>query len=138
MILGLVSLIVETPQIYDVALPRDLRDDLQIVHRNCEHLARMVNDVLSLAQIEAGRLVLHQEWVGLAEVVADAVESVRPLLDKKGLSARIEVPVDLPEVRCDRTRIQQVVLNLVSNAARFTSQGGIIVQATGGRPIRPR
>ncbi|NLF03220.1 MAG: response regulator [Anaerolineales bacterium] len=127
MILGLVSLIVETPEIYDVALPRDLREDLRIVHRNCEHLAGMVNDVLSLTQIEAGRLVLRQEWVSLTEIVCEAVESVRPLLNKKGLKASIETPDDLPDVHCDRTRIRQVILNLVSNAARFTSHGGITV-----------
>jgi len=128
MIIGLVGLMVETPEIYDVVLPPEMRDDLEIIHRNCVHLAGMINDVLDLTQMETGRLVLHRERVDLSEIIGSAVTSVRPLMDKKRLSLRVELPDSLPEVYCDRTRIQQVILNLVSNAARFTDQGGITVR----------
>jgi signal transduction histidine kinase/CheY-like chemotaxis protein len=128
MIIGLVSLMRETPEIYAVALSPDMRKDLEIVHRNCEHLAHMVNDVLNLTQMEAGRLVLHRERFDLQETIDAAVQSVLPLIKTKRLSLRQVVPSDLPKVYCDRTRIQQVVLNLVSNAARFTDSGGIVVK----------
>lgn len=127
MIIGLVSLMIDSPEIYAVDISPDMRRDLQIVNRNCEHLARMVNDVLNLTQIEAGRLVLHRERFELREAIVGAVTAVRPLLEKKGLALTEEIPDDLPLVYCDRTRIQQVILNLVSNAARFTEEGGISI-----------
>ncbi|MBN1977521.1 MAG: response regulator [Anaerolineae bacterium] len=127
MIIGLVSLMVETPEMYDVILPPEMSSDLEVVHRNCVHLANMVNDVLSLTQMEAGRLVLHKEQIDLRQLINSAVAAVHPLAEKKELSLKVEVPDGLPQVYCDATRIQQVILNLVSNAARFTVAGGITV-----------
>ena len=127
MIIGLVHLMVESPQIYAVTLPPEMNHDLAIVHRNCQHLSRMIDDVLDLTRAESGRLELHRESVDLAALVDTAVEAVRPLVEKKGLGIGIEVPDGLPRVSCDRTRIQQVVLNLVSNAARYTDAGRITI-----------
>ncbi len=129
MIIGLVGLMVDDPEVYHRELPPAVRQDLKIVHRNCEHLSSMVNDVLALSQAEAGRLTLHRERVDLAEVIDRALAVVRPLLEKKNLSVQVIVPDDLPEVYCDRTRIRQVILNLVSNAARFTEEGDITIRA---------
>jgi signal transduction histidine kinase/CheY-like chemotaxis protein len=128
MIIGLVSLMAETPEMYDVVLPPEMSSDLEVVHRNCVHLANMVNDVLSLTQMEAGRLVLHREQVDLRQLIDSAVTAVRPLVDKKGISLQVEVPDGPIQVYCDATRIQQVILNLVSNAARFTVAGRITVR----------
>ncbi|MCX7838270.1 MAG: HAMP domain-containing histidine kinase, partial [Anaerolineae bacterium] len=129
MIIGLVDLLLETPDIYGSDLPPALLEDLEIVHRNCEHLASMITDVLDLSQIEAGRLALHREQVNLAEVIERAVALTQPLIEKKGLSLQVSVPPDLPEVYCDRTRIRQVIVNLVSNAARLTERGSIRITA---------
>ena len=129
MIIGLIDLLVETPEVYGEALPPPLFEDLKIVHRNCEHLSSMVNDVLDLSQAEAGRLALRQERVSLAGIIDDAVTVVGSLVERKGLSLVIDVPPDLPLVYCDPTRIRQVVLNLVSNAARFTERGSITIRA---------
>jgi len=128
MIIGLVDLMAETPEIYDVTLSPRMREALQVVHRNCQHLSNMVNDVLDLTRIEADRVVLHRERVDIREVVDSAVEAVRSLLESKQLVFHAAVAEDVPEVYCDRTRIEQVVLNLISNAARFTKQGGITVE----------
>ena len=127
MIIGLVDLLVETPEVYGEALPEALTEDLGIVHRNCEHLASMINDVLALSQIESGNLVLHRERVGLADLVDKACAVVKPLLRKKRLRLENHIAENLPTVYCDPTRIRQVILNLVSNAARFTAHGGITV-----------
>jgi signal transduction histidine kinase/CheY-like chemotaxis protein len=132
MIIGLVHLMVESPQIYAVTLPPEMMHDLGIVHRNGQHLARMIDDVLDLTRAESGRLELHMEDVNLDVIVHSAVEAVRPLVEKKGLGIDIEVPADLPQVHCDRTRIQQVVLNLVSNAARYTEEGHIAISLESG------
>jgi signal transduction histidine kinase/CheY-like chemotaxis protein len=127
MIIGLVDLMVESPEMYDVTLSPRMREDLKTVHRNCEHLAEMVNDVLDLTRIEADRMVLHKERVDIRSVMESATDVVRPLLTGKHLALHISIPDDLPEVYCDRTRIEQVILNLMSNAARYTEAGGISV-----------
>jgi signal transduction histidine kinase/CheY-like chemotaxis protein len=127
MIIGLMDLLVEKPEVYGDKLPLALLDDLDIVRHNCEHLSAMINDVLDLSQAEAGHLALHKERVNLAHLITDAVTVVRPLLEKKRLDVRLAIPSDLPQVYCDPTRIRQVILNLVSNAARFTEAGGITV-----------
>lgn len=127
MIIGLVDLLVEAPDIYGKELPPLLLEDLEIVRRNCDHLSSMIDDVLDLSQAGAGQLALHKERVDLRETIERAVSIVDPLLEKKGLDREITVPDDLLEVYCDRTRIRQVILNLVSNAARFTEIGGITI-----------
>lgn len=127
MIIGMVELMVERPEIYDVALSPRMQEALQVVHRNCQHLAQMVNDVLDLTRLETDRMVLHRERVNVREVIESAVEAVQPLIESKKLALRIVDPEDFPLVYCDRTRIEQVVLNLLSNAARYTEEGGITV-----------
>ena len=129
MIIGLTDVLMDTPEIYGDELSPELLEDLKIVHRNCEHLSKMVNDILDLSQTAVGRLTLRREWTNLAEDIEAALTIVRPLLVKKELTLQVNIPVDLPSVNCDRTRISQVILNLVSNAARFTAQGGITLFA---------
>jgi len=130
MIIGLTDVLIEKPEVaYGDNLPEALLEDLKIVHRNCEHLSNMVNDVLDLSQTEMGRLTLHRDWVDLSQDIYSAVSIVQPLLEKKNLDMQTEIPEDLPQVYCDRTRIRQVILNLVSNAARYTEQGSITVSA---------
>ena len=128
MIIGLVDLLTETPEVYGAPLPYMLMEDLGIVQRNCGHLASMINDVLDLSQAEAGRLTLHREQTDLADIVEEARTVVQPLMQKKQLAFSSEIPSHLPPVFCDRVRIRQVLLNLLSNAARFTDKGGIRVQ----------
>jgi signal transduction histidine kinase/CheY-like chemotaxis protein len=127
MIIGLMDLLLETPEVYGERIPPALMEDLRIVHRNSDHLSSLVDDILALSQVESGRLTLHREEVDLREVVEGAVAVVQPLVRKKGLTLDVDVPDELPHVYCDRTRIRQVILNLVSNAARFTDQGRISV-----------
>jgi CheY-like chemotaxis protein len=79
--------------------------------------------------VEAEQVALTKERVTLQEVVSAAVVAVRPLFDSKGLSLEAEIPDDLPKVLCDPTRIRQVVLNLLSNAGRFTARGGVHIRA---------
>lgn len=127
MIIGLVELMVETPEIYAMVPSPKMRKDLATVHRNCEHLANMINDVLDLTRMDAGRLSLHRERADLREIIGSSIEAVKPLLDKKQLALQVTVPPNLPEIYCDRTRIEQVILNLLSNATRFTEEGGITI-----------
>ena len=130
MIIGLVELIVGAPEIYALELPPKVEKDLEVVLRNCRHLSGMIDDVLDLTRMEAGRVTLHKERVNLGAIIDEAVTVVSPLVEKKGLSVRVVIPDGLPLVYCDRTRIRQVILNLVSNAARFTEAGGITIDVT--------
>ncbi len=129
MIIGLVGLMVRRPYMYGREFPPDLWQDLQVVQRNCEHLASMVNDVLDLTRLDAGQIALRRESVRVTDIVHSALEIVGPLLERKGLGLTVDVPADLPPIVCDPTRIRQVVLNVLSNAARFTERGGITVGA---------
>jgi signal transduction histidine kinase/CheY-like chemotaxis protein len=131
MIIGLTGLMIDRPESYSKELPSDLRTDLEIIYRNSNHLGEMVNDVLDLSQTEVGRLTLHCEHIDLVEVIAEATKVVSPLVDKKRLSLVLNLPPRPLTVYCDRTRIHQVLLNLLSNAARFTEAGAIAVEVEG-------
>ncbi|MDI7276153.1 MAG: ATP-binding protein, partial [Anaerolineae bacterium] len=90
---------------------------------------RLVDDVLDLSQIEAGRMALRKEWAAVPEMVEAAVTAVRALFESKELYLEAEVAPDLPPLFCDATRIRQVLLNLLSNAGRFTDEGGVRIRA---------
>jgi signal transduction histidine kinase/CheY-like chemotaxis protein len=129
MIIGLIDTLTETPEIYGNNIPPVLLNDLEIVQRNSYHLASLINDVLDLSQTEAGQITLHREWVDLGTTIRNALLVVHPLLDKKKLNLEVIIPDGLEKVYCDETRIRQVILNLVSNAARYTEKGGVSVCA---------
>jgi len=126
-IIGMVNLMIEAPEIYAEPFPERAMEQLQIVYRNCQHLSSMIEDVLALSQVESGRMTLRREYVALEGVIDSAVTVVRPLAEQKRLSLSLSIPRDLPEVYCDRTRLRQVILNLLSNAARLTDRGEIRV-----------
>jgi signal transduction histidine kinase len=127
-IMGLVELMMDRSEIYSIALPPRMRDDLRIVHRNCMHLSAMIGDVLDLTQIEKGRLKLHRERVDLAALAESSVEAVRPLLERKHLAIRTRILGEVPRVFCDRTRVRQVIVNLLSNAVRHTDDGEVSIE----------
>jgi signal transduction histidine kinase/DNA-binding response OmpR family regulator len=129
MIIGFCEMITQAPETYGRDVPPALLADLAVVLRNSQHLSSLIDDVLDLSQIEAGQMPLTKELVSLAEVVQAAAIAVRPLFESKGLYLDTENIDDLPQVLCDRTRIHEVVLNLLSNAGRFTERGGVRVQA---------
>jgi len=129
MIIGFSEMITQTPHVYGDRLPAALLSDIATIHANSQHLARLVDDVLDLSQVEAGRMALSKEWSSVSELIRAATEVVRPLYETKGLYLRTEVPPNLPPILCDVTRIRQVVINLLSNAGRFTECGGVCVSA---------
>ncbi len=124
MIIGFSEMILESPEMYG-RVPPALLADLNVVYRNAEHLSELIDDVLDLSQIESKQMALVKEEASFAEIVDEAVTSVRPLFDSKGLDLHVDVQRDLPPVFCDRTRIREVFLNLLSNAGRFTEHGGV-------------
>ncbi len=93
------------------------------------HLLGLINDVLDLAKLEAGRLELALEPVDMHPVIAGVLSTARALVGNKPIELREDVSDNLPLVRADPTRVRQVLLNLLSNAAKFTDGGYIVVRA---------
>lgn len=128
MIIGFAEMITRSPHMYARKLPPALLADLEVIRRNSQELAELVNDVLDLSQIEARQMALTREYCSVAEIIQSAVTAVRPLFESKGLGLEVQVAEDLPQVFCDRLRIREVILNLLSNAGRFTDRGGVHLQ----------
>ena len=129
MIIGFCEMITEYPETYGWGIPQTLLDDLDVILRNGRHLADLINDVLDLSQIESGQLTLHRENTRLQEIVQAAAVAVQPLFTMKNLYLKTEVPDDLPALYCDPLRIREVIINLLSNAGRFTEEGGVTLRA---------
>jgi signal transduction histidine kinase/CheY-like chemotaxis protein len=127
MIIGLSSLMTGDQNLYRNPLPPELVEDMTVIHRNCSHLAKLVDDVLDLSRAEAGQLTIYREWTDISHEIEEAVSEIYPLLEKKKLELVLEMSDALPRVYCDRARIRQVVLNLMGNAARYTQHGSIRV-----------
>jgi signal transduction histidine kinase/CheY-like chemotaxis protein len=129
MIIGFSEMITQAPQVYGSRLPPALLADITAIQRNSQHLAKLVDDVLDLSQIDGGRMTLIKDWISLPEIVHEAVTAVRALYETKGLDLAVHLADDLPALYCDGTRVRQVILNLLSNAGRLTERGGVTVQA---------
>jgi signal transduction histidine kinase len=104
---------------------------LDVIRRSTERLHALVEDLLLVAQIEASRVELQREPLDLRQLVASAVETARPAADEKGVT--LAVVLDHPsEVTADKSRIAQVIDNLVSNAVKFTNDGGNVTVTLAG------
>ena len=105
------------------------RDALGRGRAAAEHLLALINDILDLAKIEAGKMPLHLEDVALREVTLEVTQQIEPMVRKKQLDFVIDVASDCPTIHTDRTKIKQILLNLLSNAVKFTTRGGVSVEA---------
>jgi len=105
------------------------RDALQRGRAAAEHLLALINDILDLAKIEAGKMPLHLEEVELREVVGEVTQQIEPMLRKKQLDFVIDIDGGCPALYTDRTKVRQVLLNLLSNAVKFTNKGRVAVVA---------
>lgn len=130
LIVGFVEVMYTTPHGYQgTVLSPDFLVDLGVVYRNAEHLQKLVDDVLDLAQLDTVQHALVFTNTDVGALVHEAANTARSLVTSRGLALEVNVEPDLPCVRLDRTRIKQVLLNLLSNAARYAEQGSITVSA---------
>lgn len=102
---------------------------LNRIQTNGQHLLGLINDILDISKIEAGRLTLCKESVQLDELIHGIMSTAIGLTREKPITLQQEIAPDLPPITIDRTRIRQVLLNLLSNAAKYTDEGTITVQA---------
>jgi signal transduction histidine kinase/DNA-binding NarL/FixJ family response regulator len=119
-ILGYAQLLRRSPE-----LSEQQRDGLTIIERSGEHLLTLVNDLLDLAKIEAGKLELRDESIDLDSLLQHVTDLIRVRADKAGLRFAVERPPALPQrIRGDARALRQVLLNLLGNAIKFTDAGG--------------
>src|SRR5438094_3058145 len=105
------------------------KKNLGRVDSNAKHLLNIINDLLDISRIEAGKMPLHLEQFELPTLLGELLAEVEPLIQKARLSATTELTGDLPAVQGDRPKVKQIVLNLITNAIKFTPQGAIRVSA---------
>lgn len=88
------------------------------------HLLEIINDILDLSKAEAGKLDLDEDWADLGDIVQAAFRLVGPRAERAGIRLAMSAPADLPAVWADERKLKQILLNLVSNAVKFTLEGG--------------
>lgn len=125
LIVGLSGLILEENDEQAAGLPESIRRDIERVHAYAQHLGGLIGDVIDLASSGAGQLRLQYEAVNLGETLRVVAESGNQLALDKGLNWRADIPENGPWVWGDRIRLRQIILNLVNNAIKFTSEGEV-------------
>ena len=97
--------------------------DLQKIHGAGKHLLGLINDILDLSKIEAGKMTLYLEDFDVAKLVQEVAATVQPLVTKNGNTLEVDCPADLGTMHADVTKVRQTLFNLLSNASKFTEQG---------------
>jgi PAS domain S-box-containing protein len=113
----------------DSALSASQREYVEIINRSGEHLLALINDVLEIAKIEAGKLQLEITPFDFAGMVHDVADMMRLRAKSKGLELKLEMSPECPRyLKGDEARLRQILINLVGNAVKFTETGGIIIR----------
>jgi GAF domain-containing protein len=128
-----------TPLNAIIGVSEMLREDAESLNQDLEpldrvlgagrHLLALINDILDLSKIEAGRMELHLETFPLTPLIEDVAKTIEPMATKNGNRIVIECPADLGTIHADQTRFRQSLLNLASNANKFTEKGTISIAA---------
>ena len=109
-----------------------VNENLRIIISEGERLTKLINDVLDLSKMEAGKIDWQREPVSISEILCQATAATSALFENKGISLIEDIAPELPIVTCDRDRILQVVINLLSNALKFTDSGSVTLKARSG------
>ncbi|MDM8556600.1 ATP-binding protein [Desulfococcaceae bacterium HSG7] len=125
-ILGFAQIIAHNPQI-----PTKEQDNLAIIQRSGNHLLTLINQVLDLSKIEAGKITLNENTFDLHRLLDDLKDMFSPRARQKGLRVSVNVAPDVPQnVRTDEVKLRQVLINILNNALKFTQAGKLTVQVT--------
>ncbi len=118
-----------------MGLPGPLNDaqtrQLEIIQRSAKHLLSLINDLLDVAKVEAGKLHLHMETVSCQAAIQEVADLQRQTAARKELELRVEVPATEVSVVTDRRALNQILLNLTSNAIKFTDSGSVTMRLSG-------
>ncbi len=118
----------------DASLSQAQRENLETINRSGEHLLALINNVLDLSKIEAGRVALHEEVFDLHRLLGDMESMFHMRAMNKGLSLTVECAPSVPRyIRADQGKLRQVLINLLGNAVKFTSEGGVTLRVDAGK-----
>ncbi len=117
----------------DGELTERMIEDLQLIRSSGYHLRDIIGDILDMSKIEAGRLELSYETFDVRRVATELIATAGPLAEQKGLSVKLDVADDVGLLTADRTRLRQVLWNIIGNAVKFTDHGGVTVSIEMGR-----
>ncbi|MBI1260021.1 MAG: response regulator [Chloroflexi bacterium] len=130
-VIGYTSSMLERPSMYEnIALPPIYARDIKLIRENGRHLIGLINDILDLSKIEAGRLELVREPIILTDIFRGVLATSVGLVKDKPVLIKSDIPDLLPPVYVDPTRVRQIILNLMSNAVKFTEQGSVTLRAS--------
>jgi PAS domain S-box-containing protein len=110
---------------------------LGMVRQSARHLLALINDVLDISKIEAGQMRIQRAIFDVDETIRRVVSSIEPLAARKGLAVRIDCPGRIGEIRSDARRVEQVLLNLLGNAVKFTDHGEICLAVNRSAHLPP-
>jgi signal transduction histidine kinase/HPt (histidine-containing phosphotransfer) domain-containing protein len=121
-----------TDLLMDPALsPSSRNNHLAVIRRSGEHLLSLINDILDLSKIEAGKLSLEMQRCSIVSLLADVTSMMRPRAEQRGVSLSVEYAGEMPEtILTDGARLQQAIVNLVGNAVKFTDHGSVRITAS--------
>lgn len=120
------SLLIHSPD----ALTPEQREDIGYIHQGGGRMLTLINQLLDLSRMEAGRLVLAEEAVDLVRVIEAVRQDVAPQAAARGLNLQVNLCAPLPAAVGDEERVRQILLNLAGNAVKFTDEGGVTISAT--------
>jgi signal transduction histidine kinase len=129
-IIGFSETMLNFPMMYDnQSLPPAYKTDLGQIYTSGKHLLQLINDILDLSKVDAGKLDLEIEQVELEPIFKGVLATATGLVGDKPIKLKRDIPAKLPLVQGDSLRIRQVILNLLSNSAKFTDEGAITLGA---------
>jgi signal transduction histidine kinase/CheY-like chemotaxis protein len=130
MVIGYTSSMLHMPQMYDnQPLPEIFRTDIKLIEENGQYLLGLINDILDLSKIEAGKLTIQPTATEVESIINGVIATGIGLIKDKPVQIRPQIEDDFPPVWADPMRLRQILLNLVSNAIKFTDSGTITVSA---------
>jgi signal transduction histidine kinase len=124
-IVGFVDLLREG--VYGELAPRQVKP-VERIEASANHLRHLVDQVLDLAKMAAGRLEIHTETIDLRPFVLDVASEIESLVSEKSLSVSLVMGAALPRIRTDPTHLRQILVNLLGNAVKYTNEGGIVIR----------
>jgi signal transduction histidine kinase len=104
------------------------------IHESGQHLLELINDILDLAKVEAGRLELHEQPVDVEKIAGSCTRLIQERAQEKSLAVHYKIPENLPSLIADERKLKQVLINVLSNAVKFTPRGGMVVLMAGVEP----
>ncbi|MCH8537869.1 MAG: PAS domain S-box protein [Alkalimonas sp.] len=113
-------------------LTAEQQKQLNTVQRSARHLLALINDLLDLAKISAGKISVEMVALDCRDIVMDVISTLQPMAEQKKLVLVSELPTELPQVQADRRALHQIIMNLINNAIKFTEAGQVRVSAESG------